>query len=207
MIGLLYKDLLSIKKSMTRVVFVFAIYLVIFAISEDGASFLSAMVVLLSAMLVMNAFAYDEISKWNYYALSLPITKRQLVLSRYVLTLIMNLSGFLLAFLPGLFRNHMSMEFVMTVYCVSSVALALMAILLPLLFKFGTQKARIWIFVICMVPTVLIFAFNKSGLSFQSVSLSDAAIETALWFSLPAALLLLVISYFISYAIMQNKEL
>lgn len=206
MIGLLYKDLLSMKKSMLRILVILGIYIAIFAFSANSSSFISVMIVILSSMLVLNAFAYDEVSKWDYYALSLPITKDQLVLSRYVLALLLNFAGILIAFAVSLIRGRINTEEFMILYAVASIALILAAVLLPLLFHFGTQKARMWIFLLCMLPTVLLVVGSRIGISLSSVSVNPAAAEKYLWLLLPVAIVMLAASYLISCNILSKKE-
>lgn len=207
MIGLLFKDFLCMKKAMLRIALILGVYVVIFFFSDQGTAFISSMIILLSTMLVMNAFAYDEISKWDYYALSLPITKKQLVLTRYLLTLLMSVGGLVIGFIPILLRRDVNLENLMTIYAIAAVALILSSIMLPLLFKFGSQKARIWVFIICLFPTVAIVAFSKIFGSVPVPQISESLVETLVWFSLPAALIILAVSFLISCSVMTKKEL
>lgn len=207
MLGLITKDLLCLKKSGLKMLVILMIYAVIFS-SSGGFSFLSAMIIVISTMMILNTFAYDELSKWDYYALSLPVSKKQIVLSKYLLTVLLDLFGILLSVTITLFARQWNTESFLEFYALACTALILTAILLPLLYKFGTQKARIWMFILFLTPTAAVLLLNRMGLHLSAAAnVSDATVERFVYFLLPAAVLLFVISFFLSYGIFRDKEI
>jgi hypothetical protein len=66
-------------------------------------------IVLMFVMTSVASFAYDSQSGWDTYVNTLPVSKREVVLSKYVLSFLMALTGGLLALLVrginGLLKN------------------------------------------------------------------------------------------------------
>jgi ABC-2 type transport system permease protein len=209
MIGLILKDLLSLKKSGGKLLIMMALYFVIFA-SSGNIAFLSAMVTIVLTMLVINTFAYDEMSKWNYYALSLPVKKHQIVLSKYLLTLAFTIVGILIAVVLYLAEHKMNPETVLVLCALSSLALLMASVMLPLLFKLGTQKARIWTVIILLLPTAAIVLLSEFGVKMSNSNLpffSDSTVELFVSLTVPIALLLFIGSYLLSCKIFERKEI
>jgi ABC-2 type transport system permease protein len=209
MIGLILKDLLSLKNSGVKLIIMMALYFVIFA-SSGNITFLSAMVIIVLTMLIINTFAYDEVSKWDYFALSLPVTKRQIVLSKYLLTLAFDILGILIAFILFFVRDEINIETVLSLCAIFSLALIMASVMLPLLFKLGTQKARIWTIMILLLPTAGVVLLNQMGIKFSGSSLpaiSDATVELLVYLAVPIALFLFAGSYLLSCKIFEGKEI
>lgn len=209
MIGLMLKDLLSLKKAGGKMVIILGLYTVIFA-STGGITFLSAMIIMILTMLVMNTFSYDELSKWDYYALSLPVAKQQIVLSKYLLSLFLNLIGILISLAVYVVKKQVNLESAFSLCALSCTALLMASVLLPLLFKLGTQKARIWMILIFLLPTAGIMALSSLGIKLSGNSLaaiSDSTIELLVYLAVPAAFILFAVSYLVSCHIFKNKKL
>jgi ABC-2 type transport system permease protein len=207
MTGLILKDLLSLRKAIGRILVIVALYVVIFA-SAGNVAFLSGMILMIMTLFIINTYSYDEMSKWDYYARALPVTKSQIVLSKYLLTLLFELVGILFSTLIYLFKNELNPENIVGLGALSSVVLLMVAILLPLIYKFGTQKARIWMVLIFLLPTAGMLALNSLGVlpSSSSLQISDSFAETFALLMLPVSLLLFTLSYFLSCHIYKNKE-
>lgn len=207
MTGLMLKDLLSLRKASGRFIIILGLYTVIFA-AAGNVAFVSTMIILFLTMMIVNTYSFDEMSKWDYYALSLPVTKSQIVLSKYLLTLVFEFVGILVSVLVYLFKNQINMENVMGLCGVSSAAILMSAILLPLIYKYGTQKARIWLVLLFLLPTAGILALNSLGALPSGSALSqvsDSLVETIVLLMLPVSLLLFTLSYFLSCRIFKNK--
>lgn len=208
MFGLIVKDLLCLKKSAFRLIVILGLYIVIFS-SADNIIFLCSMIILISTTLILNTFAYDEASKWDYYALSLPVTKKQIVLTKYLLTGLFDIIGFSIALLLYLIKRQINTENVLSVCVLTAAALLMSSILLPLLYKIGTQKARIWLIMIFLIPVAVVALMSTMGINLLSAmaTVSDSVVELLLYLSLPAAILIFIGSYFLSCRIFKNKEI
>lgn len=90
--GLLLKDFCILKKQMKLMV-VFVIFYAIWAVAAKMPTMMGTMVILLSIMMPISSMSYDEAGQWYRYAFSLPIPRRTLVLSKYVLGFLVSLGG------------------------------------------------------------------------------------------------------------------
>ena len=143
MTGLLRKDLFVADKS-GRMLLVLA---VAFSIIPGMGNFGSTYSMMLALMMPITSIAYDERSKWDKYAAMLPYTQGQIVWSKYLLTYIYTLLGggiiVLGTFLRGITTGAADWKETMEMTVLMGVAmLFVMAIGLPVIYRFGSEKGR-----------------------------------------------------------------
>ena len=205
--GLLVKDLLVLRKyARTMVVFVL-VYIVVFSML-DSVDVISGMVTLVLAMMSVATFSYDELAKWDRFGLTMPVSRNQVVASRYLVCLLFTLIGgvvtlaFRLGF--GYFRNTGDpAESLLSAYVILSVAVLFLSLILPFLYKFGPERGRIFMILVFLLPSMLLLFFKDSVFALFP---SEETIEQALVFTLPVALAALLLSFFISCRIYAKKE-
>lgn len=99
--GLLMKDFLTIRKKygIPRVAMdIFIIVALMVVLKGTGAIYISFLLIPIKVMsMVMSLATCDQQWKWGKYAISLPITKAQLVKSRYTFSVILSCVGFIVA--------------------------------------------------------------------------------------------------------------
>ena len=149
MIGLMRKDLFVADKS-GRLLLVLAL---VFSVVPGMGSFGSTYAVMLALMMPMTSIAYDERCKWDKYAAMLPYTPGQIVWSKYLLAYFYTVLGggiiVLGTFLRGIttgsadWRETMEMAVLMGV-----IMLFVMALGLPVIYRFGSERGRLAMFVI-----------------------------------------------------------
>ena len=142
--ALIIKDTYVIWRQMKY----FLVMILIFSALPNG--FNNAFAVVYASMLPYTALAYDERSKWDQMAAMMPYSTRDVVLGKYVF-------GWLCigaaAVLSGLFQAVLSLvtdREVLPGTLVLSVlgALCILAITLPVMFRFGVEKGRLAMFLI-----------------------------------------------------------
>ena len=89
MSGLIWKDLMVLRKTLKTYGLFFLFYFLMAAVGLFNISFVTAVLQLIVIMLPMSAFAYDEQAKWDRYAIALPLGRRRVVAARYLFTLLM----------------------------------------------------------------------------------------------------------------------
>ncbi|MEG1470127.1 MAG: ABC-2 transporter permease [Anaerovoracaceae bacterium] len=143
--GLLLKDLLVITKQLK----IFLIVIPIMAIIGLGS--ISSLAILLGAALPMTAIAYDERCKWNELAIMMPYSKHNLVIHKYVLGYIGMFGAAIIVVLGQWIISVMGRELSNINMLPVAIAggLIFLAIELPILFRFGTEKGR-YIFIIAI---------------------------------------------------------
>ncbi len=161
--GLIVKDLLNMKKQMVYYLVFIVLYLML-ALRAGMSDFFGLAISLLCSLLPVTALAYDERAKWDRYALSMPLSRRDIVLSKYLLGLLFCAAAFLLNVAyqllgaaddaGGLFEKPVT-------YAASG--LFFLAVLLPLMFRFGVERGRILIILIAILPAAVFGALPEIG--------------------------------------------
>ena len=208
MLGLIKKDLLMIKGNM-RQVMLFLIVFLILALQENNI--IVIVPVFVSMMVFITTFSYDEYNKWDAYAITLPISRNDIVKSKYITSVILWLIALLVTVvivgIMGFFEQNINYFelFGMILGCVFSIVL-LESIMFPLIFKFGVEKGRIGVFVGVFVIAALL------GFVFTGIDLDNATgfvdfFNKYYYLLLPlVSIVVLIISYFVSKRIYLKKE-
>lgn len=205
--GLLIKDICNLKKY-SKTVFVILTFYVLYGVMMNNSSFISGMIILLFSMMAITSFSYDDLAKWDKYALSLPITRKEMVLSKYLLALILAVLGSLTSFLAALFFTFIKMpvdmeEQLIITYVVFAIAILFLSVMLPLIYKFGVEKSRMMIFIVFGIPTAAFFVLANIGFKLPT----EAQLISMLYYSPIALIAMFIISYFISYSFFSKRDL
>lgn len=202
--GLFIKDLLTIRRYGKIMVGAVILMLAASFFLEDF-SFVSAMVVVFGATLPITVFSYDTLAHWDGYSLTLPVTRCQLVTSKYLLGLTLSAIGSLLSALINLVGEGMDENRLWIVLPLIFLAgsILYLSILLPLVYQFGAEKSRLMIILILILPFSIAALYEKSGGTLFSFALPVPLIAAVL----PLALLaVLALSWYISCRIYEHKE-
>ena len=147
MIGLILKDLFTL----TRQALMYIVFIAVFSLMPgyNMASF----AVMMACMMPMTALAYDERSHWDRLDASMPYTTAQLVLSKYLMGLILMLCSVALGLialpLQRLVNPDVSLQELMSVSLGAlGAGMLIQGVLLPVMFRFGTEKARLFMLVL-----------------------------------------------------------
>ncbi len=208
MTGLIYKDFLALKGHLSTYVVFFVIYGGLCIAGVFSPSVLAGMVVLISIITPMTTVTSDDISRWNRFAVASPACRRGVVAGKYLFTLLMVLLSavlvavllVVLALAGGLGDGSLAEYLLATLAC-GGIALLLNGVTLPLLLKFGAEKAR-------MVSMALFLVV------FGGTALAGLAVDSGFAFpvaAIPGLLAILsvggfVLSYFIAQAVYAKKE-
>lgn len=159
MTGLIYKDLLTLKKQLGTYLVFFIIYGGFCAAGIFDTAILGGLVTLTGMIVPMSSVAADDATRWNRYAVATPAGRRGVVTGKYLFTLLMLAGSFavvslllVLLSLAGVGESTLPDLILVTALC-TALGLLLDAVVLPLLLKFGSERAR----VISMTLFVAIF--------------------------------------------------
>jgi hypothetical protein len=211
MYGLLLKDIYNLRKYVKQIsisVVVFGL----FAINLKNPAYLIGMITMMTSMMVITSMSYDEYAKWDKYALTMPILKKDIVLSKYLLLILSTLAGTvsstILALIMTAFMKLQSLiEILLTSGIVALIMLLLFSLLIPVLYKYGVEKARIIMFAIIGIPILAATLFVKLMVKLNVPKPSMEQIEM-LGYAFPViVLIILFLSYNISVKIFNKKEL
>jgi hypothetical protein len=129
--GLILKDLMNLKKQM-RIYAVFMLFYAFFALYGKNASFMVGIIIIFCVMLPVAAFSYDERVKWDRYALSMPVSRLDIVLSKYLLTLMFVLAGLVLVTVWNTATGSGFGQSLAAALGVSAVGILYAAVILPI---------------------------------------------------------------------------
>lgn len=200
--GLIIKDFLIFKQQAKVYALIIIVWLFMSFMQKD-TMILCGMLSLTSVFITITVIAYDEKAGWEKFALTMPISRNNMIISRYVFTLgialIANIFGLIINFIviKDVDNSLISFLFFMAISFLGS------SILLPLIIKFGTEKGRMLIFALVFIPTFLIAGAEKLGIRLPVIkSLTTFSILVFI-----TTVVLILISIFISIKIYNKKEL
>lgn len=144
--ALIYKDLLTLWKNLRNYLLMCVIFQVASIAGEDF-EFMRFYPLILVASLPHTLLAYDERSGWEKYALTLPLGRKKLVGSKYLVGLLLIGGSFLLAAVTGLVRSWREgffdpFDYWFELCVLLTLGVSVMGVALPMTFKLGTEKGR-----------------------------------------------------------------
>ncbi len=207
--ALIYKDLVSIKRFLI-LQFVIIIGLGFYFYKEDQLVLIPLFFILVPVILLGMVFGMDNQYSTNKYLVSSGISRKKIVVSRYMMILFMALFAIALSFVVGFNKNPLTKEIPMLLILSSLFFITSIVgvVELPLMYKFGAEKAR-FVFVILYF---IVFAFfstissNKEWiLEYVNKGLSmDKTILALLIFAI--TIIIHLLSIFSSIKIFENKD-
>ncbi len=211
--GLLIKDLCSISNYKRQYALIL-VFMSVWSIFSKSFSFLAMYSILLGGMVVLSVMSMDDAVHFNRYALTMPISVKTLVKEKYVLVCICIGAGSLLALIVEVIAMSTpwyegSAEWIM-INCLSSFFLIAYTITLPIIFKYGVEKARYTYMAVILVMGGVIgisvyLTRNTTVMLFDGVPhLVDNLLLTGGLLILDA--IILVISYQVSLKLVRDKE-
>ena len=206
--GLLLKDWYMMKKYM-RSYFLLLVVFVAVSFADDSNMFFVDYPCLISGMMPTSRLAYDERSKWDVYAGTLPCTWEQIVSDKYLVRALLLMAVMVLTAVVQAVQMLsvsrfewsgylMLLQMLLILGCISS------SVTMPFMFKYGVEKGRIAYYV--MIAMVC-------GGSVAASSVLRSAMEMGAGYGLPLALLTLAaigvyaLSWRLSIRFYEKREL
>ena len=205
--GLIFKDFVNIKSQLKMYIIFVAGFFVLGMVS-GATEVLSALMPMLAVLIPITAVAYDDLSGWNGFALSMPVSRADLVTARYLFTEMIMVAMAVITCAEYIAVSRNIGEAVMTTVLLYAVSNLMFAVIMPIILKFGVQKARAIFMVIAAGAAALIVWLSGDrasaiGDAVLSVKLNDAVIFAI---ALAGSLLLVFISMKLSQGIYRRKD-
>jgi ABC-type transport system involved in multi-copper enzyme maturation permease subunit len=152
--------------------------------------------------------SYDEYYKWDKYAVSLPVSRKTIVFSKYIFGILFNLAGVVIVAVVYIFTANITVasaigESLLTLLGLCMISILFLSITLPIMFKFGVEKGRLLMMAVFFTPTILIMLISKLNIAKPS----EQALQKLVLISPVIILVILLISIFVSIRIFERKEL
>lgn len=159
MLGYIKKDFLILKKDS---VFYIILILLFSMFKTLPSNFLSS---LYCVIMTFNVFTYEEKNSTAGYLCALPNGRKNMVVSKYLLFILISIFLTIISTTVPLIVNVVNGEEVLYNnifnFIFISVPMIVMSIVLPLIYLFGANRARIFLFVIFFGSSFLIGYVSK----------------------------------------------
>ena len=206
--GLLRKDILSLKGTFTILAGFMLVYAAI-GVVGDNSSMLTAVLAIVIVMLPANSISYDEFYHWDKYVLTMPVSRKMVVQSKYALCFL--LVGFMLVvgtvfslLLDGNFN-----EAFFNTLSVAFMALLISVLSLPCMLKWGASRGRMVLVMFCAaagaIMGIILFSLKDIDLT-QSVVDGLFLPEVVLFCTGTLTIMATIVSYRISLRLYERKQ-
>lgn len=208
--GLILKDIYNFTKygkQYIGMLFLFGI----FGVLLKYPSYIGFICIMFSLQLVLSSFSTDEYYHWDTYALSMPLTRKEVIKGKYGLAFLVCLFTAAISCIGSLiiaiFSKISVVKSVEEALFYPIALLAIEAVLLPIIVKMGVEKARTAMIVIFVTPAIVFILGAKflknirlwellNGISFEAMGIG-ALVLSIVGFTL---------SYYISASFYEKKE-
>ena len=219
--GLLIKDLYVFRNFKGNIIFSACMFIFLIAMGSMRTDIFTVGSILFLIFFGMNsisAFSYDENALSDKYLLSLPITRKDIVLSKYLFVFLNSfvsiVVGIIVSFIITILVrgkvNNLGDSLRICFLAFTSVSF-LMCANIPCIYKWGVEKGRmqsviipaLFIFVLGIFGSLLLLIFPELYLNVDLLLL----FKISPYICLVLNILFYAISYFISYKIFLNKDI
>lgn len=220
--GLLIKDckLILAQKNFCWLLLVCALFII--SVMEEGEgvfTFIIGYIALLVLMMFLGTVSYDEFDNGYSFLFTLPVSRKEYVLEKYVLCMIGSLGSGMIVSIAGMAitavrQSDIVAQMILQSVCILAACMAIMALMLPIMLKYGPDKLRTISFLITGVIVGAGIALSKISIPEGSVldvsrlvNVMETLGETGITLiAVLLAIVAVVISFYISVRIMEKKE-
>jgi hypothetical protein len=205
MIGLLRKDLYMTATYCRSFLLILAVFLGVGLVNGEK-SFFVVYPMIIGMMLPVSILSYDERFKWHIACDALPVSRAQAVSSKYILTLLMVGLVFALTMLVQGIRLGRQGELEQLWELpgmLLPIGLVGPALLLPVIFRLGVEKGRLFYYVLVglVAAAAVVFSSGQSSVNpTAQVQLPGIALVLG-------SLVLFALSWGLSVVLYQRREL
>ncbi|MDD5823610.1 MAG: ABC-2 transporter permease [Firmicutes bacterium] len=211
--GLIQKDICLLKGRMRSIILMVAIgFMLAFS---TGGYFVMAYLTMIGAIVTVGTISYDEFDNGYPFLMTLPVTRRDYVKSKFVICIAGGCVAWVIAFALFVISRLVTggtvlmMDFVAVLVYIPILVFFVVSIMLPLQLKYGAERSRV-----AMIAVMGgMFAIGYFGIKFiPGMASAGAALAGLSAFGIVTlafviGIAALAISYPISVKIMENKDI
>lgn len=158
--SLLIKEFYNIKDTMKTNILIMLV-LSIFSVLKNGSAAIMPITVIGMSTLIVPSMRAEKEKDWNKFELTMPINRREIVASKYILYLLLCLMGLILGAIVnvcGMVFSQLSSFDNIDIYLYISMIIALVSgsILIPLVYKLGVDKSETLSLVCYSIPIAIL---------------------------------------------------
>lgn len=168
--SLILKDLYNIGHNAKSMLFMLGVLAVVL-IPTSGASAYIIVSAFLCSTMIVTTFTFDDNSSWLRYAMIMPVSKEDIVVGKYIVLVIFcvigSLFGLVVSLIAGLVMRKITFNLagIVELLLLTLVALVISLISgsmsIPLVFKFGAERARVLLMISILVPLAICFGIYQ----------------------------------------------
>lgn len=154
--SLLIKEFYNIKDTMKTNILIMLV-LSVFSVIKNGSAAIMPITVIGMSTLIVPSMRAEKEKDWNKFELTMPINRKEIVASKYILYLILCLMGLALGAIVnvcGMAFSQLSSFDNIDIYLYISMIIALVSgsVLIPLVYKLGVDKSETLSLVCYSIP-------------------------------------------------------
>lgn len=205
MSGLIYKEICMFKSQFKSWILALAI-LCVYCFFLKSMSILLMTTVFMGVISCLTTFSLDKTYRCDEYVAAMPLSRRKIVVSKYVFLMLLDvtltvLTGIAVAVVSPFF-NESLWDMAKLALLALGVTMFLQALVLPLIYKLGPEKARFAFVVMGITPYMVLMMFKN-----RFVEINLPRLLELVWV-LPIVLVVVIgVSMWISVRIYGKKDL
>lgn len=210
--GLIMKDLYNISHNSKSMLFVLVVFAVAF-IPTSGLEGYNIACAFLFGSMIVTTFSFDNFSNWAQYAMIMPVSRKELVAGKYavlgIFCVIGSLFGLIISSIGRLvigFGHAEIAELLLVALAALVISLISGGMSIPLVFKFGAEKARMLLVASVFIPAAVCLVIYRL-LVMLGIKMTEKLVVILLCCSPMIALIWCYAMYRISYRIFEKQEL
>ena len=174
--------------------------LIVVSLAVGGGKIFSYMAVMIGCMMGVSFFSYETWYHWDRYCAALPLSNRQIVVSRYISLLITTGCGVLLGLVIGLLSfaaGRMELSWTQWLFSLVQTILAAMLYIeieIPVMHRFGVERGR-------MVNILLFVVLYSGALALAELSQVPTEFVTIVRIAFGVAWLVILLLFPVSIAV------
>lgn len=165
--GLFIKDckLMMLQKNFLLLILTIVIGMMVFT---DDVLFPLGFLSFIALLFTVSTISYDDFNNGNAFLFTLPITRKNYVVEKYVLGLLFGCITWIFVTILGLILTLLKdslpvVDLVQSAFLILTMMIMLQAIMIPFQFKFGGDKGRIAMIATFSALTVILLAIVKGS--------------------------------------------
>lgn len=209
--GLILKDFINMK-GQAKVYILLIVLWGGMSIMRKSGEYFNMLMIMIPTMTILTAIAYDDRYKWNRYALTMPVTRKDLIVSKYMFSFIFIAGVIILSLIGRTIMGENISDSITAALIIASVAMIINGVSMPIFFYFGTEHGRIVFFAAFVLIAVVLMAISNVGFV-EEIIMADGSVRYRMPTMGELTLILLVVAFvvtaasvFISAKIYDNKD-
>ena len=212
--GMLYKDWILLRAQWKSILYIILLGSGMTLILEDAAVTIDYFACL-AALLAIGTLSYDEAGSGYSYMFTLPLSRKEYVEGKYLLSLLSIVSGALIGIIICLvftvmlhIANPVTLsDVLMNVILSLNLGMIMVSISIPTRIKYGSEKGRLNATIIIGIIFIAVITISRlHGNQFLILLVDTLNINSFELFTVIISVVMLSISYAISLRIIESKD-